>query len=153
MARPSRAPHGRPLGLLPAALLTALVTAASAAPVTWQPVTLPNKPHAPAVYTAASLPQSLDLGLGERTVDLRGVAVDRDRTVALSLDAGSLAVQVPATGNVVVRYTVSAGSATVAGAKTSGFDIASDWSRVVDPSAPTLTLDVTVDLGTLEVTS
>lgn len=155
VARPARAGHGRPHGLVPAAVATAVVTGLvmgggagmvdAAAPATTGPVV---------AYTAATLPETQTFELGARTLDLSDVVVTSDRTARLTAELGTMRVVLPPTGNVVVHYTVDLGTARVAdGESVSGADLAATWRRVPDPTAPTLTLLVAVKVGSLEVVS
>lgn len=152
VARPTRARYGRPPGLLAAALLAAGATVVL---MTVPPAAATVEPRPEAVravaYTASTLPEDESFGMGSRTVDLSGVVVERDRTVRLAGDVGRLRVLLPAEGNVVVRYRVDLGQADVAGRHAAGTEIDAAWSRVAEPGRPTLTLDLAVDVGSLEV--
>lgn len=152
VARPGRAWYGRPRGLLPAAVVAGVTTAfvMVGGPGMAQTGDRPAPTHVVS-YTDSTLPAHDSFGMGSRTIDLSGVSVDRDRTVRLGADMGRLRVVLPAEGNVVVNYRVDMGSATIAGTESGGTDIDASWRRVTDDGGPTLTLDVSVDLGALEV--
>lgn len=152
VARPARAAYGRPAGLLAASVITALVTGAVMIEAPGIVAGgLPRTSETTITYSATALPQDFALDVGSRTIDLTAVTIDRDHTTRLSTDVGRLRVLLPPRGNVVVRYRVDAGSARVGDTRTDGLDTSATWSRVSDPGGPTLTLDLSVDLGALEV--
>lgn len=150
VARPSRAAHGRPPGLLLAASLAALATTAL---MVDHQVALTSPSTASQVVTIPTnaLTSSRDLGVGEHTVDLADAAPAADRQLSLTQDVGTLRVVVPSRGNVVVDYTVGAGEASDPSRNDSGLDLAGTWRRVDDPDAPTLTVNADLDFGRLEV--
>ena len=153
VSRPARAQHGRPRGLRGVGVLAGVATALTlvGGPTVVTTGELPRPSHL-ITYTTESLPEAASFEAGARTLDLSQVAVDEDRTLSLAVDLGALRVILPAEGNVVLHYTVDLGSARMAdGTQDTGADLSSTWSRVSDPSQPTLYLDVSVDLGSLEV--
>lgn len=107
-----------------------------------------------AYRTVAELPPAGDSQpAGELQVDLRGLDLDADATYAAHLGMGRLEVTVPADVNVELRYRVEQGLVLA-------FDedprAGTDLSQVVPPAAPllgrpTLTLDLSVDRGQLEI--
>ena len=151
VSRPTRARHGRPPGLLALALVLALTTGGAMGSSSAR-ASLAAMPVKTVTHTAASLPATSELGPGNREVDLRRVEVAEDRTVRVQLDLGRLSLRLPERGNVVVQSTVDLGSSRVADAHDVGADLTDTWRRLDSPGAPTLTLEVAVGLGELEVT-
>ncbi len=144
---------GRTRGLIPVGLLLAgaVVVTAPVSPVTqlddWQ--------TSSKVYTqVADLPGGGDASdVGQLEVDLSGLQVIRDVSYRAQVGAGRLDITVPSDVNVVLHYGVDAGVVTTYGQQVSGTDLhdsASDRA-VLDPDRPTLTLDLDVDLGELQV--
>ena len=92
--------------------------------------------------------------MGALTVDLSRLPIRTDTTYKARVDLGSVDVIVPRNAQVVVRYTVDAGEVTAFGRPVAD---GTELSGVVtDPircvrDRPTLTLDLAVDLGTVEV--
>lgn len=150
VSRPRRAARGRPTGLLIATLVAALATTALLVDA---PGPALAAPRGESVVTYASTTPLADheFGLGSTTVDLTGVTVARDQTARLTADVGRLRVLLPASGNVVVHYGVELGAADIGGHHVRGLDTSATWSRITSPGEPTLTLDLAVDVGALEV--
>ena len=92
--------------------------------------------------------------LGTLTVDLSRLQVRADTAYKARVDLGTVDVIVPRDAQVVVRYTVDGGEVTAFGRPVaSGTEVN---GVVTDPSPlrpdrPTLTLDLAVDLGTVQV--
>ncbi len=105
--------------------------------------------------TVADLPASGDhLDAGRLTVDLSRLSVPTDATYTARVDVGTVNVLVPPDTQVVARYSVDAGKVIVfgrppiAGSELSG--LVND-PQPLRPDRPTLTLDLAVDLGTVQV--
>ena len=145
---------GRARGILPVGLLLAVATvvATIGGPIAerqhW------GSEHRS--YTAVtSLPKTADsLGVGKLSVDLRGLPIQQNVAYAAHVGVGRLEVRVPANANVRVRYRVKSGLFV-------GYDThlesGAALTGVVEPSraqteAPTLTLDLSVDRGQVQVT-
>ena len=78
----------------------------------------------------------------------------KDATYQASVDLGSVVVTVPPKANVVVRYRADAGSVTAFGRPVvNGTELNGTVSdpQPMRPKQPTLTLDLGVDVGALEV--
>jgi phage shock protein PspC (stress-responsive transcriptional regulator) len=147
---------GRPRGLLPAGVLLAIAVLGLAAVRPGLPDVFPSvMPAHRVVYTTpAELPAGGDrLDAGRLTVDLSRLPVQTSTTYTARVDVGSVEVLVPGDAQVVVRYAVDAGTVTTFDRGVSG----SELSGVVNnpqplrPDRPTLTLDLAVDLGTVQV--
>jgi phage shock protein PspC (stress-responsive transcriptional regulator) len=144
---------GRARGILPVGIILALVTAAVTAapqiptPTEWQPQQI--------AYTSpAALPAGGDhFDVASAHIDLSRLALTKDTTYAATLDLGNLAVTVPPDVNVVVDYTLDAGTVRVFDQQVaSGTDLKSVLpTEPVDPAKPTLTLKLTADVGQIEV--
>lgn len=148
VARPARAAYGRPGGLVPLTVVTALVTGCLLA-VT--PARMHADPPAPRALEAGELNHDTMLESGQQTVDLRGADVTASQTITYRQDLGALTVLMPETGNVRVHASVDLGTIETPDATISGIDNATTWERIVDPDAPVLTIRAYLDLGQLEV--
>lgn len=144
---------GRARGLLPIGVLLAIGLAMSSA--AGQVTQLDDFNPAPKVYTqVAEWPANGDsFDVGNQDVDLRQVTLTKDVAYGAHLDAGQLKVIVPSDVNVRIKYSVDAGQVEAFGEQLkSGTDLkAEHLEPAVDPKRPTLTLDLSVDVGTLEV--
>lgn len=147
-ARPIRAAWGRPVLLLPLTILVAVTTL-----ILLVPTQVPGRPMSalgPTTPTTAGDVTSLPMG--DHTIDLSTRAVSDD-TVGYELGLGDLVVIVPRDGNVVVRAHAGVGDVTMPDGTGEGFNIEREWRRATNPDAPTLTIDVRVGLGRVEVRS
>lgn len=145
---------GRARGLLPIGflLLLGLLAASAAGPGTqltdWNSTTK--------AYTSlAELPAAGDSrDAGRLKVDLARLQVPSDVTYRAHVDTGSLEVVIPSNVNVVTRYTVDVGVVRTYGRQVDGgTDLhgSSTDPAQADPTKPTLTLDLSVATGDLEV--
>ena len=148
---------GRARGLLPVgALLTVGVLGLSAAGSALPAIPTPDDPGYTVVYRdMAELPVDGDTrDVGTLTVDLAQLKLTEDATYRARMGLGRIVVTAPPGSNVVVRYRVDAGSVTAFGRHvadgTELNDTVSDPSPM-QPSRPTLTLDLGVDVGSVEV--
>lgn len=146
VVRPARAAWGRPPALLLATVVALVSTLALLLPVPRLGRTLVTAPTGAAPAAGAHV-----LSAGEHTVDLSRTAVTETRTVSYRLDLGELTFVPPAAGNVVVRARADLGGITMPARQSEGFDASADWERIVDPAAPTLTVDITVGVGQVVV--
>lgn len=144
---------GRARGLLPVGLLllVGLLVTSSTSPVAH----IDDWNKSSVAYTQLSeLPPGGDIrDAGNLHVDLSRLPVTTDMAHNAHLDVGNLEVTVPSDVNVVVRYTVDVGRVRAYGADVkAGPDLRGE---VPDPTPlegrPTLTLDLSVDAGTVEV--
>lgn len=148
---------GRAGGLLPVGALLAAAVLGLSATSTGLPGP-PNLglPTGTVVHaTPADFPPGGDrLDLGTLTVDLRGLTLTEDATYQARVDVGTLVVLVPPGTPVRVNYRVDVGSVVVFdrpggnGPELSGG--VSD-SGGAPPGRPTLTLDLGVDAGSVQV--
>ncbi len=145
---------GRPRWLMATGVALALATLLSLASVERpQQVTVGSDTWP---YAAISdLPAVRTMDAGEVTVDLRELPVDADADVTFRVRLGELTLQLPATGNVVVDWSVTAGSASLPGETNTidGVTIADEFRRGTDPTQPTLRVHLEVDLGEIRVIS
>lgn len=148
-AHPTRTVWGRPALLLPTTILVALSVV---------PMLVPNlvgaRAHTLAGGDAPVITHGVSqLSVGDHTIDLSSREIS-DETLRYDLPLGAVTVTVPSTGNVVVRASTALGEVSLpGGVHGEGFDIQQEWSRIVDPAAVTLTIDVTVGLGEVTVRS
>ncbi len=143
---------GRARGILPVGLLLAVALAAAWVSV---PLGSPRVWNQELAYTSvAQLPSAGDShDLGRLNVDLSNLELKRDAAYSAHVDAGSLQVEIPADVNVRVRYSVDQG-VVFNGTDTheSGTNRTGELPfTAARPSAPTLTLDLSVDYGELKV--
>jgi len=112
--------------------------------------------HPVAYTTAAALPAAGDvLDVGSLDVDLTGLDLTADATYRATVDTGRLVVRTPPGTGVDLRYDVDAGHITSYGSPfAAGTDLKGD-RLLVAPAAGqhTITLDLRVDTGVLEVRS
>jgi phage shock protein PspC (stress-responsive transcriptional regulator) len=148
---------GRAWGLLPVGALLAVAVlgfsaAGSAIPAVTAP---PGTPESAIRYVSpADFPAKGDFrDFGTLTVDLADLKLTEDATYQAGMDVGRIVVTVPAQANVVVRYRADAGSVTAFGQHLSGTELNETISdpTPMQQTRPTLTLDLGVDLGSVEV--
>ena len=140
---------GRPRWLMATGVALALATLLSLAPIDRLTVGSDTWP-----YTAISdLPAVRTMDAGEVIVDLRALPVDADADVTFRVRLGELALQLPETGNVVVDWSVTAGSISLPGDTNTidGVNIADEYRRGTDPTRPTLRVHLEVNLGEIRV--
>ena len=144
---------GRARGLLPLGLLLVPVLAATL--VAPQVSHLQQASAVQRTYlTAAQLPAGGDShATGELKVDLRGLRTQRDLTYTAHVGDGRLEVAVPADVNVAVRYRTGLGVVQAYDQQIGG---GRDVTGTIQPPTsmigkPTVTLDLSVDRGELEV--
>jgi phage shock protein PspC (stress-responsive transcriptional regulator) len=148
---------GRARGLLPLGVVLTLgvvgLSAAGSGLPGLPPSVIPDN-HV-AYATPADLPAGGDhLDAGTLIVDLSRLPIRTDTTYKARVDVGTVDVLVPRDAQVVVRYTVDAGKVTAFtrpvanGTELSGL-IADP--QPLRPNRPTLTLELGVDLGTVQV--
>ena len=103
----------------------------------------------------AELPAAGDSqDFGELSVDLSQLAVTGDATYRAHVDVGQIAVTVPRDANVVINYKADLGAVRAFGAEVQGgSDLGGQLSDPQPPQAGqhTLTLDLSVDAGNIEV--
>ena len=97
-----------------------------------------------------------NLDAGTLRVDLSQLRLTQDATYAAHVDLGTLVVIPPRDANVEVRYSVDVGSVTIFDRSVgNGPDLkglTSDTRPATGPDQPKLTLDLSVDVGSLLVT-
>ena len=108
-----------------------------------------------AYTTVADLPVGGDhRDAGRLTVDLSRLPITTNTTYKARVDLGTVDVLVPKDAQVVVRYTIDAGEVTAFSRKVaSGTELSGvvNDPEPVRPSRPTLTLDLGMDLGSVQV--
>jgi len=144
---------GRARGLLPLGLLLVPVVLLASVP---GPLTEPDHwDRTTRVYTkVAELPAAGDSQVGgQLSVDLSRLTLDRDASYAAHLGTGHLEVLLPEDVNVALRYDVQQGVVTTDGRETrAGADLTDTVQPPsVRPDRPTLTVNLSVDRGKLEV--
>lgn len=155
VARPGRPSRRRPTLMVTATVLCALATAFSMSDAPRVPAHLPTiaVSDVTAYADVTSLPREIKADVGSPHLDLTDMEITDNRTVNVSVDFGGVEIDAPKQGNIIVRYTVDAGSATVLGTDREGANLSDTVERITDPAAPTLTLDVHVGFGDVEVKS
>ena len=148
---------GRARGLLPVGVVLALGVLGLSAAGPGLPGLRPSVfPDTRVAYTTpADLPAGGDhLDAGQLTVDLSLLPIRTDTAYRARVDLGSVDVLVPRDAQVVVRYTVDAGEVTAfARPEAEGTELSGQVTdpQPLRPDRPTLTLDLAVDLGTVQV--
>jgi hypothetical protein len=92
--------------------------------------------------------------LGELSVDLSQLPVTSDASYAAHVDVGHLDITVPSGANVVINYKADLGAVRAYGVEVqAGSDLAGRINdpQPVQPGQHTLTLDLSVDAGDIEV--
>ena len=151
---------GRARGLLPAGVALAVTAVAAAGflnPTLSAPaneVTTGMFGHPVAYTSAAAFPVDGDrLGVGSLDVDLTGLTLTSDATYRADVGTGRVLVRTPPGTGVVLRYSVDTGDVRAYGGSLgSGSDLADE--QVLVPPTPgqrTLTLDLRIDTGVIEV--
>jgi phage shock protein PspC (stress-responsive transcriptional regulator) len=145
---------GMARGLLPLGILlaVAVVIATAAGPALRAPIATTSA-HA---YTSlVELPAAGDSeDFGKLSVDLTQLAMTNDATYTAHVDLGELVVTVPKDANVVINYTADLGAVRAYGTEVqAGSELS---GRVPDPQPiqpgrHTLTLDLSIDAGNIEV--
>ena len=144
---------GRARGLLPLGVLLAIavVIVGAAGPA----IRAPNDATSMRAYASlVELPARDSTDVGKLSVDLSRVAVTSDVTYAAHVDLGQLIVRVPEDANVVINYRADLGAVRAYGAEVrAGSELT---GQVTDPQPVergqhTLTLDLSVDAGNIEV--
>jgi phage shock protein PspC (stress-responsive transcriptional regulator) len=144
---------GRARGLLPLggllAIAVLIVTAAGPAMRT------PFVATSSQVYTSLTqLPATGDSeDFGSLSVDLSQLALSSDATYTAHVDLGRLIVTVPKDANVVINYTADLGAVRAYGTEVkAGSELAGRVDpKPLEPGQHTLTLDLSVDAGNIEV--
>jgi phage shock protein PspC (stress-responsive transcriptional regulator) len=146
---------GRACGLLPlAVLLTVAVLALTAAGPTQ--TRMPTFADQSRTYlSATALPIKGDaVDVGNLSVDLSQISLAQDAAYRAQVDVGNLVVTVPRDARVVVHYSADWGAVTTFGEEVKGgSDVRGDTADPTTAAAgqPTLTLDLSVDVGHVEV--
>ena len=143
---------GRARGILPVGLVLALAL------VSITVVNVPGRSDAwsrtVSYATLASLPTSCEQhDVGALTVDLSKLSVPRSGSYCAHVDGGRLEVIAPGNANVVVKYRVDGGVVVENGEpKVSGTDLVGTLQPPAPVAGrPTLTLDLSVDVGEVRV--
>ena len=144
---------GMARGLLPVGVLLAIavviITAAGPA------IRVPSAATSTHAYTSlAELPAGDSIDVGTLSVDLSRLAVTSDVTYAAHVDLGQLVVKVPEDTTVLINYKADLGAVRAYGAEVkAGSDLAGDVKdpQPTRPGQHTLTLNLSVDAGNIEV--
>lgn len=144
---------GMARGLLPVGVLLAIavviITAAGPA------IRVPSAATSTHAYSSlAELPAGDSTDVGTLSVDLSRLAVTSDVTYAAHVDLGQLVVKVPEDTTVLINYKADLGAVRAYGAEVkAGSDLAGDVKdpQPTRPGQHTLTLNLSVDAGNIEV--
>ncbi len=148
---------GRARGILPlGVLLTGAVLVLSALGPQSVGLPMPPLPAKPVAYqSVADLPPGGDaLDFGDLSVDLRDLTLNADATYSARVDAGNLDVVLPPDVPVIINYAVDFGRVEAFDRRVPG---RSELRGVIPdpqparPGRPTLTLNLAVDVGSVEV--
>jgi hypothetical protein len=97
----------------------------------------------------ADLEPVYELGVGDLTLDLSRVSLGGNRTTRLKVGIGSVTVRVPAQGTTRVSARVGLGSAAMGETVHQGADL--EITETFGEGDPTLTLEIEVGIGSVEV--
>jgi phage shock protein PspC (stress-responsive transcriptional regulator) len=144
---------GMARGLLPLGILLAVVVViiTAAGPAFRVPVATTST-HT--YSTLAQLPAGDTEDYGDLSVDLSQLAVTSDATYAAHVDVGRLEIIAPKDAHVVINYTADLGAVRAYGRDVKAGSDLSDQipdPRPAQPGQHTLTLDLSVDAGNIEV--
>ncbi|SER20891.1 PspC domain-containing protein [Microlunatus flavus] len=152
---------GRARGLLPAGLALALASVVASGllgPSLARPAQEASRmmAHPVSYSTAAAFPAGGDrVDVGSLEVDLRDLTLATDATYRARVDTGRITVRTPPGTGVTLRFHTDTGSVTAYGQRLAdGGETSAE--RVLVPAAAgqhTLTLDLAVDTGAIEVAS
>jgi phage shock protein PspC (stress-responsive transcriptional regulator) len=137
--------ESRPPLLAPAAIATAIALITQLFPITGS-IGDVNK----VVTDPAQLPAQISVAAGDVNLDLRGLQLNDDRTLAITVDAGDVKVQLPQTGTSVVDWQLQAGDAQIDAQKQGGFDLSG--SDTFGTAGPVLHVELRQGVGDLAVT-
>lgn len=142
--------YGRPRGLVPTALLLVMGLAVAPAVDAFSDGGTGTREYAP--VTQADVQNIYDLGAGPLDLDLRRVNFTEDQTITVNVGAGYAEIWVPDDVNVEVDAETSAGYVEIFGRENAGlFSSGSDSRTTAELDRPTITLDVNVTFGYVEV--
>lgn len=102
--------------------------------------------------TAADIPPEISAGVGSMPLDFTNLALTSDHELAISLGVGEIDIRLPEGVNSEVVWKVGLGDAALPDDNADGSSLDGDLRNVVDPTAPTLKVTVSLDVGSLEVT-
>ena len=140
---------GRPRGLLPLAVIAGLVTLAMLVPMP-RPGRVGSEKVA--YTTMAQLPTTeQNHGAGDVAVDLSALEITETRQFQYSQGAGTLALTLPRTGNVIVEWSIGAGEYTGPDTSRDGIDLKGSYQRILTPGAPVLTVVLRTGVGEVTV--
>lgn len=134
----------RPRGALPLGVAAAIAT------VTMLGATPSTNADVVTFHDPTALPESVELGTGTHTVDLSSLALDRDRTIRITQDAGELTLILPSANAVAAQYVVDMGQVASPQQRAGGMDLSVTESYLAS-GRPLLTVDVDLSMGRLEV--
>jgi phage shock protein PspC (stress-responsive transcriptional regulator) len=144
---------GMARGLLPLGVLLAIaVVIVTAAGPAMHAASAATSSHA--YSSVAELPAGDFEEVGKLSVDLSRLAVTSDVTYAAHVDVGQLLIRVPKDSNVVINYTADLGAVRAYGAEIqAGSELTGQLKdpQRTQPGQHTLTLDLSVDAGNIEV--
>ncbi len=142
----------RPLGLATAAVLTGLATVLMLPSAQVLDRVLPES----TTMVVASESQLTDLerlGFERTALDLSALELTEDRAVSYTAESGQITVVLPRDVNASVRSSIDVGEIVHDGQPLRGIDREDTWNHEVDPEAPTLEIDVHLNVGRIEVRS
>jgi Putative stress-responsive transcriptional regulator len=137
----------RPPLLLPATLVAAIATTTMMFPVQTGKVG-----NFDVSYTSGSeLPGRIDYSAGDVRVDLGALRLSQDQSLSIDVGAGQVALVLPKNARTQLVWSVGAGEYSEFGSATSGAGI-SGSTNVSDPAdSPTLTINLKVGVGEVQV--
>lgn len=144
----------RPPLLLPATLIAAIATTALMFPAHTFPVHPGKAGDSSEVYTSGTqLPAQLQYSAGDVRLDFSGLDLTKDQAVTVDVGAGQVDLILPKNVRTQLEWNVGAGEYKVLGGpNVDGVGISGSLSTDVPANAPTLTINLKVGLGEVQVT-
>ena len=90
-------------------------------------------------------------GIGQLTIDLRQLDLDRDVTIGASLGIGTLVIRIPNSFGIDAEASAGVGEVMILDRSSSGFGPRLQEQIPGDPGAATVTLELSVGIGQIEV--
>lgn len=141
--------RGRARGLVPVGLLLMLGLVVAPAIDAFSEGGTGTREYAPT--SQAEVLDAYDLGAGPLELDLRRVEFTEDQTITVDVGAGYAEIWLPSDVNVDVNADVTAGYVELFGRENAGVLAEGSASQSGRPDLPTLTLDLEVTFGYVEV--
>jgi phage shock protein PspC (stress-responsive transcriptional regulator) len=143
---------GRPPLLLPATIISGIVTASMLGTAFIGPLGPVGELHR-SYSSAAEMPAVIEFGVGDVELDLSRLQLTDDRDLNIRVRAGSVALQLPVGVTSEIDYSIKAGDYNFLGVERGGGDLIGTETVPRGSGEPVLRIRVELDLGEVKVTS